>query len=367
MGSKDTISEHQLYITSIWVWLKLLIQNGIDKAYLNRYIKISIFVTITYPLRLLQSLYLLPKKIKHKELSHDPIFIIGHWRSGTTHLHYLMNEDNQFIGLENYQAFFFKIAFLSKWILRPLLNNLMPEKRPQDNIPIDAYAPCEEEHPLTNNTTMCGMQTFFFPRNKSYFNHFNLFKNVDQKKIKKWQGKYHDMLLQIEWFNKEKKQLLLKNPHNTARIDQLIKRYPKAKFIFIHRHPSEVYLSMKHLYKKTISTQFLQEINSDEIEKSILYFYSETLKSYLVKKELIPSEQLIEISFTELEESPVKTIEKIYDKLNLSNFENIVKDLELYCQKNSQYQKNKFESLDDKTIKKIKKNWDFAFKEWNYT
>ena len=92
---------------------------------------------------------------------------------------------------------------------------------------------------------------------------------------------YHKMLLQIEWFNKNKKQLLLKNPHNTARIDQLIKRYPKAKFIFIHRHPNEVYLSMKHLYKNDIYS-ILQHINNDEIENQ--YFtYSETLKLFIEK------------------------------------------------------------------------------------
>ena len=164
----------------------MLTQNGVTKSISTDTSKL-LFCNNLIPFKVTSNYIFITQKIKYKELNHDPIFIIGHWRSGTTHLHYLMNLDNQFIGLENYQAFFYKIAFLSKWILRPILDKLMPEKRPQDNIKIDAFAPCEEEHPLTNNTTMCGMQTFFFPKNISYFNQFNLFKNVKQKKIIKWQ------------------------------------------------------------------------------------------------------------------------------------------------------------------------------------
>ena len=37
------------------------------------------------------------------------------------------------------------------------------------------------------------------------------------------------MLLQIQWFNKSNKQLLLKNPHNTARVKLLLKKISKSK------------------------------------------------------------------------------------------------------------------------------------------
>ena len=51
----------------------------------------------------------------------------------------------------------------------------MPKTRPQDNVEINASAPTEEEHPLTNLTHRSGMQSFFFPKNISYFNEYNVF------------------------------------------------------------------------------------------------------------------------------------------------------------------------------------------------
>ena len=59
--------------------------------------------------------------------------------------------------------------------MKPLLNKLMPKTRPQDNVEINASAPTEEEHPLTNLTHRSGMQSFFFQK-ISYFNEYNVLK-----------------------------------------------------------------------------------------------------------------------------------------------------------------------------------------------
>ena len=164
--SKKEIKEHQLFITSLRLWLKLKRQNVISKDKKAMANKITLFVLISAPFRWLQSLYLLFKIPSVSLKDNPPVFVIGHWRSGTTHLHYLLAKDEQFSYLEAFQAFFFKIAFISKSFMKPVLNYLMPNTRPQDNIKIDAGAPTEEEHPLTNLTEKSGMQSFFFPKNR---------------------------------------------------------------------------------------------------------------------------------------------------------------------------------------------------------
>ena len=80
------IKEHQLFISNIFVWFKLLRDNKIEWKFLNKILQISLISLITTPFQLLQQVYLFPLKIRKKELDHDPVFIIGHWRSGTTHL-----------------------------------------------------------------------------------------------------------------------------------------------------------------------------------------------------------------------------------------------------------------------------------------
>ena len=365
MNNKE-IKEHQLFITSLRLWLKLKRQNKISKDKKVMANKITLFVIMSAPFRWLQSFYLLFKirTVSFKEK--PPVFVIGHWRSGTTHLHYLLAQDEKFSYLEAFQAFFFKVAFISKSFMRPVLNYFMPSTRPQDNIKIDASAPTEEEHPLTNLTEKSGMQTFFFPRNRTYFDKFNLFKNAKKHEINNWKRTYHKMLCQISLYQGKDKQLLLKNPHNTGRIKVLLELYPNAKFIFIHRNPYDVFLSNVHLYNSTIKTQFLQEFNQEEIEKRVIYCYETTLKQYIADRELIPSDNHIEISYQELAEEPIKTIQKIYEKIQLGDFKKVENNIIDYLNSLGDYKTNQFKKPEEHLIKKINERWEFSFKEWNY-
>ncbi len=364
--SQGDIKEHQLYISSNFLLIKLLFQNKIAKNKITKVVSIILATWISLPLRWIQNIYLIPKKIRYKKIKTDPIFIIGHWRSGTTHLHYLMYKDEKFITLEAFQAFFYRIAFVSKGFIRPLLNKLMPLKRPQDNVEINAYAPTEEEHPLTNITEKSGMQSFFFPKNWAYFNSYNLFENISQNKINRWLKTYNKLLLQIEWFNKKNKQLLLKNPHNTARIAELIKHYPSAKFIYIHRNPYDVFQSMLHLYNKTIKSQFLQHCSDEEIKARIIECYKKTINYYIERKKQIPKSQLIEVSYDQLSNEPIYVIKRIYEELKIDGFDKVEPKIIDYLNSIGNYQKNKFETISEHDLKLINESWDFSFKKWAY-
>ena len=174
------------------------------------------------------------------------------------------------------------------------------------------------------------------------------------------------MLQEIAFYNGTDKRLLLKNPHNTARIKILKDMFPNAKFIFIHRNPLEVYQSTEHLYKKTIRSQFLQDFSDEEISECIIKCYELLMKQYLELKNNIPKGQLTEISFNELSVNPLSTLERIYLELNIDGFENTKPKFESYIQDQKNYRKNKFIELPDALKNKLKNRWGFAFKAWNY-
>ena len=364
--SKEELQEHQLFISSLRLWITLKLQNKLSKKRKKMRVKITLFILLSAPFRWMQSIYIAfnIKNISLKE--NQPVFVIGHWRSGTTHLHYLLSQDQQFSYLEAFQAFFFRVAFVSKTFMRPILNYFMPSTRPQDNIKINASAPTEEEHPLTNLTEKSGMQTFFFPKNRTYYDKYNIFKGTSEKEKKQWKKIYHKMLLQIALFQGKEKKLLLKNPHNTARIKILLELYPNAKFIFIHRNPYDVFKSNIHLYNKTIKSQFLQEFSDNEIKERVLYCYETTLRKYIKERELIPTKNLIEISYQELSDNPQGTIQKIYQNINLGNYETIEPKIKSYLLSVKNYKKNTFSELSENDIQSINSRWLFSFNEWNY-
>ena len=62
-------------------------------------------ILISLPFTFLQFI-LFSKKIRKTVISKDPVFILGHYRSGTTYLQKLMVSDKQFGFLSNYDALF---------------------------------------------------------------------------------------------------------------------------------------------------------------------------------------------------------------------------------------------------------------------
>jgi hypothetical protein len=364
--SEYEIKDHQLFGSSKKVWKILKSENEIATSKLKRARKISVVIALLGVFRALQQL-ILRVKIKDVALKDDaPIFVIGHWRSGTTHLHYLLSQDDRYMHLSAFQAFFCNMAFTTKWFFKPILKIVMPETRPQDNVKVDADAPTEDEHALVNMTKMSGMHMFFFPKNMMYFDKYNCFEEISSKELQEWRSIYSNLLKQIEVFNKKDKKLLLKNPHNTARIKVLLEMYPKAKFIFIHRNPYDVFRSTITLYEKAVKTQFLQEFSEEELNELVLYCYEKMMSKYIYYSKLIPSNQLIEVGYDELIENPISELERIYAQLHLGEFQKVKPRFELYLKTLKAYKVNPKVQLEKEIKEQIKKRWDFAFKEWGY-
>jgi hypothetical protein len=358
------LKDHQLSITYLHIWLRLLIQNKVSPSKYPMEFRIWLFVVLTQPFQWLQKI-LFHYRIKKVDLDKEPpVFIIGHWRTGTTYLHYIMARDQQFGFLSNYQAFLLNVSLIGRTWLKVLLSPLMPDKRPQDNVKMTPDEPAEEEQPFTNQSSRSGMQSFFFPKNAVYHERYHLFRNIRPWQKRKWRVDYTFLLKTISYVN-GKKRLVLKNPHNTSRIKELLELFPNAKFIFLHRHPYDTFLSTRHHYKKVISTQFLQEFSDKETEERILYFFETMIQKYLDERHLIPSGNLIEVSFDELDNQPLQTVRKIYDTLQLPNLDKALPTIQSYLSTVTNYEKNKFE-LPGELKSEIRFRWAFAFKEWGY-
>lgn len=359
------VKDHQLSISYLHIWLRLLVQNRVSPSKYPMVFRIWLFVILTQPFQWLQKL-LFHYRIKQVDLENEPpVFIIGHWRSGTTHLHYIMARDPQFAFLTNYQAFLLNVSLIGRTWLKVLLTPLMPNKRPQDNVKMTPDEPAEEEQPFTNHSSRSGMQSFFFPKNTKYHERYHLFQGIKPWQKRKWRVDYTFLLKTISYVN-GKKRLVLKNPHNTSRVKELLELFPNAKFVFIHRHPYDIFLSTRHHYKKVISTQFLQEFSEEETEERILYFFETMLPKYLAERHLIPAGNLVEVSYDELDRQPMETVQKIYETLQLPNRDTAYPAIQTYLDTVKNYEKNQFE-LEERVKEQVRRRWDFAFREWGYT
>lgn len=303
-------------------WLAILINNKfmISLKYIPRAILVTLISFFLYPFVLLEKL-LYDKKIKKVEIK-SPVFIIGHMRSGTTFLHYMLSKDDRFAFASTSETVFPWIFLTLEKIIRPFMKAVLPNKRPMDNMMMREDYPQEEELAIANLCPYSPNNGAYFPKNlEKYYRKYSFFEGVDKKTIKKWSEIYTYFLKKVSFKNNEKR-ILSKSLVNSGRINLLLDLFPDAKFIFIYRNPYKLFLSTKKLYKTFIfKNMIFHDISDEELEEKILKLAKIGFEKYFIDRDLIKKGNLIEIKFEDFIKNPVTHLKKIYEKLNIDGFE----------------------------------------------
>ena len=304
--------------------------------------------------------------ISSTKIDASPIFIVGHWRSGTTHLHNLMSQDPSLGCLSMYQAIAPDCSLIGGDWLKRVLSHIVPVKRPMDNMQWPMDAPQEEEIPLAKMTPYSFYTQFLFPREtRNFFRQYVLFEGAPTRAVGEFKRKYH-RLLQVATIHAGGKRLVLKNPVNTARVKLLLELYPNAKFVHIHRSPYEVYASTKNLHSKIHVITALQDVDKDSAHDTVLYLYQKLMHRFLEDRPLIPPENFVEVRFEDLERDPLSELDKIYRSLRLPGFEQARPAFEVYVDAQRSYQKNRFK-LSTEDCVRVDRHLNFAFSAFGYS
>lgn len=348
-------------------WLRILAANKfkVGFKYIPRAIIVTFITIILSPFVFLEKL-IYNKKIKKAKVI-SPVFIIGHMRSGTTFLHYLMSKDERFAYPTTTEAIFPWVFLTLNKILRAFMSLVLPQKRPMDNMKINENLPQEEELAIANLCPYSPNNGAYFPKNLEEFYHkYSLFENVSEKVIKEWKKTYLYFLKKIS-YKSEGKQILSKSLVNAGRINLLLQMFPDAKFIFIYRNPYKVFLSTKKLYKKFIFEHMaFHDISDNELENIMLRLAKIGYIKYFKDRELIKNGNLIEVKFEEFVKNPIKNLEKIYNTLNIDDFEKAKPGFISLANDYENYKPDKYE-IKDSLREKIYKELKIIFDKYGYS
>ena len=352
---------------SLNILLNLALTNKIDLKYIPKLLLVCVINVINFPFRSYERLIINPK-LKRKEIENPPIFIIGHWRSGTTHLHNILSKDPQMAYTTTYQSVFPDTMFnhLGRFIFNGFMRLTMPKTREGDNVQLASSFPQEEEFALGDKTPICFYYFWMFPKNiLNYYARFIQFKKIDQDKLNSWKQGYK-LLIVKSLKNTKNKIYLSKNPPNTARIILLLEMFPNAKFIHIHRNPIEVFLSTQKFFNKMLPHLQFQTITNKEIDAAIITLYKNLMGDYLIQKKQIPVGNLFEISFDQLEDNPTAILQELYQKLNLTGFDQAQPKFRDYLESVNHYKKNKH-LIKREQLNTLITEWEFCMNSLNYT
>jgi omega-hydroxy-beta-dihydromenaquinone-9 sulfotransferase len=337
---------------------------GVDFKYLPRFLSTLGISLVGAPSRLLSNVRF-NSKIDEYSYDAEPVFILGHWRSGTTYLHHLISCDKRFSYVSSYQAAVPDLFLQDDPLTRAIVAHNLPKKRPMDNIELSLQNPEEEEVLMANTSPYSFIHTFSFPKqSREIFDKSVLFQGISNEEKLKW-GQDYIRAMKIACLGTQTDRPLLKSPGNTARIKFLLELFPKAKFIHIYRNPYVVFSSTVYTYQKLMEAWKFQDISLADVEENVLYAYEQVMGRFFQDQSLIPPENLIEIRYEEFEQDQLNTLQKIYDQFHISDFDHWKDSFQHHISSAGVYKKN-IHSMEPDVISKIYSRWSFAIDRWGY-
>ncbi len=308
-----------------WARLLLLPPAWIPLQYWPR-LAFALFVSFwatlgTLPERLILAPILhLRARRDHDILNHPPgsLIVLGYFRSGTTHLHYLLSCDPRFRTPTWSQAlcpqgFCFSWAFLRVFMI-PFLS----AKRPQDDVAIGPDWPAEDDFALNNWACASSLiGRFVLPRAHSFYERFHALSRLTPRELARWRRLQYAFLRKLAWLSPSRA-ILLKSPSHTARVAELARMLPRARFVHIARDPAAVIKSNINMADRLGGFNLQDPPHTSETRARVVSEYLDSEDVYLRDSAALPSGSLVEIRYEDLVADPIATIERIYRELNLT-------------------------------------------------
>lgn len=304
------------------------------------------------------------RTIQRTTLQHPPVFILGHWRSGTTLLHNLMALDANFTYPNLYQCMCPGHFLLTERLVAPLTAFCLPRTRPMDNLPMGWNVPMEDEMAIA---VACGLSPYLMAAFQDRREVYERFLDPDSLPLderRRWEQAFLTLLKKLQI--RDAKAILLKSPTHTFRIPTLLRLFPEAKFVYLVRNPYAVLQSTLHLRRTMMMVNSLEPPRGLTAFEDTCLLYEKCIRRYEETKSQIPAGQLHELRFEELEAEPIACLETIYDRLQLPGWEELRPAVEEQVTSLRAHQKNRL-SLDEQTKQGISERFRWIFELYGYS
>ncbi|MEO1618498.1 MAG: sulfotransferase [Planctomycetota bacterium] len=310
------------------------------------------------------------RQLRDAELHGPPVFIVGHWRSGTTLLHELLVLDERLSSPSTFQCFAPHHFLLTEWIFRRFFSWLLPGKRPMDNMATGWDRPQEDEFALMNLGVPSPYRRLAFPQEPPVDLDYLNFEGVAESEIQTWMSTLRRFLYRVS--SVTGRPLVIKSPTHTGRIAALARAFPDARFIHVTRDPRSLFPSTCRLWTSLADVQGLQRPDEEQAEgmtpakQYVIDCLRRMYDAFLRDRDSIEAGRLVELRYEDLIEDPVANLERIYKTLHLSEFESVRPVIERWAateHRNYRVNKHQLSPQDEATIREA---WHDYFETYGY-
>lgn len=349
-----------------FTWIKLLARN----RFAVPPIRWSMVATVTFT-TIFNSLcgvfewFLFSSAVRRVELKEPPLFVLGHWRSGTTLLHELLMLDERHQCPTTYQCFAPHHFLWTWWFLPAIVSAFIPKKRPMDDVVAGWDRPQEDEFALVNMGIPSPYLVWAFPNHGPVADEYLDLRALPAAERETWKSTWRGFVQRVALANNRR--IVLKSPTHTARVRTILEVFPDAKFIHIVRDPLVLFPSTVRLWKSLSEVQGFQ-IPRDEagwMERSVLDTFVRMYECFEQDRDLVPPGRLIDIRYEDLVADPVGQMRQIYQRLGLGDFAEVEPALMRHAMKTRDYKTNKYQ-LPPEIADRVRGRWAPYFQRYGY-
>lgn len=242
-----------------------------------------------------------------------PVFIVGHWRSGTTHLANLLSRSGAFgiltpmaVGLPDEALGLGRIA-------RPFVEQFFPRHRLIDAMALAGDLPQEDELAIANLSTLSAQHGFYFPRALAREVERALFGDgVGAVELARWARRLDRFVAKMTWAGGNRP-LLIRNPANSTRLPLLRALWPDARFIHIHREPAAVIASSARMFGTLLRELAVgrRAVEPDPARALVHRVYPRLLARLLDDWDALPPGRGAIVAHAALAEAPLRAIDAL--------------------------------------------------------
>lgn len=283
-----------------------------------------------------------------------PLFVIGHWRSGTTLLHEVLVLDEQFGYPTTLQCTIPHNFAMFEGLAGAIFGRMLPRTREMDNMAFGADRPQEDEIALCNLGAPSPYRCWAFPDRQFVPPEYLDLQGLSPRDVERWKNALLFLLRRLTL--RDSRRIVLKSPTHTARIRTILEMFPDAQFVHITRDPFVVFLSTMRTWKSLSELLRFSKIDQRVIEEQVFSNFERMYGSFLRDRELLAPHQFHQVRYEDLIDNPTETVASIYDRLELGDFEPAREKIEEFFEASKDYKQRQYE-IEPELRQKITDRW----------
>jgi hypothetical protein len=266
----------------------------------------------------------------HRIEVREPVFVLGHARSGTTLVHRLMSEDEgRFSSFMLYELYF--PSLLQKKVIRVVAAfdrkylGAVLEKRVQA-WEEKRYAKMKGMHEMGLTIPEEDDMVFYYSCASGFWISkmpymgdldFYYVDEMPERRRRRLMRFYRDCVRRQLYLNGADKVHLSKNPIFAGRVESLIEEFPDARFVVPVRNPYE---TIPSLLKLVSSGWRRLRWDPERVDRCLQVLAEQSFHTYRYPVEVLarhPNTRSAAVDYRELTSDPAATIEGVYEQLGL--------------------------------------------------